>query len=243
MVHERFRALVAVALCAGPWIFVKSYDVATSSNRFARRVRRPLTRWFSAMIESVEQWFRDEILPYERALVQFLRRKWASADDVEDIRHDIYVRVLQAAEQNRPASPRGFLMAVARNVLIDRARRDRIVSMDLLQDMDELNVLIDEVTPERATAGREQLERLSKVFNQLPGRCREVVWMRRVENLPQKEIASRLGIAEATVEKHLVRGIERLASALYGVAWKETQKEKRSVHQNRAFAEGEAADE
>jgi RNA polymerase sigma factor (sigma-70 family) len=191
------------------------------------------------MAASVEEWFREEILPYERALVHFLRRKWTSADDVEDIRHDIYVRVLQAAEQNRPASPRGFLMGVARHVLIDRARRDRIVAIDLLQDMDVLNVLIDEVTPERATAGREQLERLSKLFDQLPGRCREVVWMRRVENLSQKEIASRLGIAEATVEKHLVRGIERLACSLYGAA----QKNEIPAREHRTLAEQGNGDE
>ena len=40
--------------------------------------------------------------------------------------------------------------------------------------------------------------------------------MRRVEDLPQKVIARRLGIAEATVEKHLVRGIRSLADSLYG---------------------------
>jgi RNA polymerase sigma factor (sigma-70 family) len=191
------------------------------------------------MVESVEEWFRDEILPYEWALVHFLQRRWANPDDVEDIRHDIYVRVLQAAEQNRPSSPRAFLMAVARNVLIDRARRDRIVAMDQLQDLDALNVLIDEVTPERATAGREQLERLSKIFDQLPGRCREVVWLRRVENLPQKEIANRLGIAEATVEKHLVRGIERLASALFGAV----QSKKNSTRQHRRLEAQGGADE
>jgi RNA polymerase sigma-70 factor (ECF subfamily) len=42
--------------------------------------------------------------------------------------------------------------------------------------------------------------------------------MRRIEDLPQKEIASRLQIAEATVEKHLVLGIRALAEAFYGDA-------------------------
>jgi RNA polymerase sigma factor (sigma-70 family) len=168
--------------------------------------------------ETLEEWFRSEILPHEAALVRFLARKWTDPQDVQDIRHDIYARVLEAAEQKRPASPRGFLFGVARHLLIDRARRDRIVAIDLLEDMDALNVLIDEVSPERTATGREQVQRLSKLFDRLPGRCREVVWMRRIEDLPQKEIASRLGIAEATVEKHLVRGVSLLADALYGAA-------------------------
>lgn len=168
------------------------------------------------MDDTLEEWFRREILPHEAALVRFLARKWTTRQDVQDLRHDIYVRILEAAARQRPRSPKGFLLSVARHVLIDRVRRDRIVAIDLLEDMDALHVLIDEVSPERTATGREQMQRLSVLFDRLPGRCREVVWMRRIEDLPQKEIARRLGIAEATVEKHLVRGIGLLADALYG---------------------------
>jgi RNA polymerase sigma factor (sigma-70 family) len=48
----------------------------------------------------------------------------------------------------------------------------------------------------------------------LPARCREIVILRRIKNLPQKEIAARLGIAEATVEVQLVRGIKRCGDYL-----------------------------
>jgi RNA polymerase sigma factor (sigma-70 family) len=168
--------------------------------------------------DSLEAWFQREILPCEAALVRFLSRKWARREDVQDIRHDIYIRVLESAEQSRPSQPRAFLFSVARNILIDRARRDRIVSIDLLEDLDALNVLIDNVSPERQASGRQQLQRLSKLFDRMPLRCREVVWMRRVEGLTQKEVAQRLGIADATVEKHLFRGLRLLADALYGGA-------------------------
>ena len=168
--------------------------------------------------DTLEEWFRREILPHEAALVRFLRRKWVNPQDVEDIRHDIYMRVLEAVERERPLSPQGFLLGIARHLLIDRVRRDRIVAIDLLEDLDSLNVLLDEVSPERATLGRQQVDRLSRFFDRLPKRCREVVWMRRIEDLPQKDIARRLGIAEATVEKHLVRGVRLLAEAMFGSA-------------------------
>lgn len=165
-----------------------------------------------------ENWFQREILPHEAALVRFLSRKWVHPNEVQDIRHDIYVRVLEAAERKLPDSPRAFLFGVARKLLVDRVRRERIVAFDLLADVDSLNVLIDELSPERQAAGREQMHRLSTLFRRLPPRCRQVVWMRRIEDLPQKEIARRLGIAEATVEKHLMRGIGLLADALYAGA-------------------------
>jgi RNA polymerase sigma factor (sigma-70 family) len=166
--------------------------------------------------ESLETWFQREILPLEAALVRFLSRKLPNPADVQDIRNDIYIRILEAAEREPPAQPKAFLFSVARNLLVDRARRNRIVAIDLLEDLDSLNVLIEEETPERRESGRQQLQRLSLLIQRLPDRCRDVVWMRRVEDLPQKVIASRLGIAEATVEKHLVRGIRLLADALYG---------------------------
>jgi RNA polymerase sigma-70 factor (ECF subfamily) len=166
--------------------------------------------------DSTEAWFQREILAHEAALVRFLGRKLSNPADVQDIRHDIYVRILEAAERERPSSPKAFLFSVARHILVDRARRRRIVAIDLLANLDALNVLIEEKTPERRETGRQQLQKLATLIQRLPARCRDVVWMRRVEDLPQKVIAQRLGIAEATVEKHLVRGIRMLADALYG---------------------------
>ena len=166
--------------------------------------------------DSVETWFQREILCHEAALVRFLARWLPQPADVQDVRHDIYVRVLEAAERERPRVARAFLFTVARHILIDRSRRNAIVRMDQLEDLDSLNVLIDEVTPERQASDQQQLQRLSRLLQRLPARCRDVVWMRRVENVPQKIIARKLGIAEATVEKHLVRGIRLLADAFHG---------------------------
>jgi RNA polymerase sigma-70 factor (ECF subfamily) len=166
--------------------------------------------------DSVEAWFQREILCHEAALVRFLSRWLPQPADVQDVRHDIYVRVLESAERERPRSARAFLFTVARHMLIDRGRRNAIVRMDQVEDLEALNVLIDEVTPERQASAEQQLQRLSRLLQRLPARCRDVVWMRRVENVPQKIIARRLGIAEATVEKHLVRGIRLLADAFHG---------------------------
>lgn len=168
-------------------------------------------------LATLEDWFCREILPHEPILMRFLARKWTHPHEVQDIRHDIYVRILEAAEKERPTQPKAYMFSIARHILIDRARRNRVVAIDLLEDLDVLNVLVDEKTPERHASGREQLQRLTTLINRLPPRPREVVWMRRIEGLSQKDIAAKLGIAEGTVEKHLVRGIRQLADALFGL--------------------------
>lgn len=181
------------------------------------------------MDQEFKAWFCREVLVHEAALTNFLRRSWLSASDVDDICHDAYIRVMEAAERHRPISPKAFLFSTARNLLVDRARRNQVVPIDLIQDMDALNVLVDEVSPERTTSGLQYLLRLAKAFEKLPDRCRDVVWMRKIENMSQKEIAVNLGMAEATVESYLVRGIRMLTQICYrGEVDEESDPRKRS---------------
>jgi RNA polymerase sigma-70 factor (ECF subfamily) len=62
----------------------------------------------------------------------------------------------------------------------------------------------------------QQLLRLTEAFEKLATRRRQVLWMRKVEDIPQKEIAQKLGIAESTVEAHLVRAMRDLTKLFYG---------------------------
>lgn len=166
------------------------------------------------MPHATDEWFVREILPHEAALMRYLARVWPNPADIQDIRHDAYVRILEAADRYQPTAPKSLLFQIARNLMIDRARRNRIVPIDLLGDLDALNVLVDEVTPERRASIREQLINVTAAVNQLPEKCREVLWLRRVENLTQKEIATQLNVTEGTVEKHMTRAARLLVDLL-----------------------------
>ena len=89
-----------------------------------------------------------------------------------------------------------------------------------MQDFDVLNVLIDEVSPERRVNAHQELRRLAKAFDQLTDRCRDVIWLRRVEGLSQRETAQRLGMQEGAVESQLSRGVQFLAQATFGRSYK-----------------------
>ncbi|HET7126250.1 MAG TPA: sigma-70 family RNA polymerase sigma factor [Lysobacter sp.] len=170
------------------------------------------------MDESVESWFAREILAHEEALVRYLRRCWPHADDVHDLRQETYIRVFEAARRERPHQPKSFLFTTARHLMADRLRRGRIVSIEAVGDFESLNVPMDEAGPERRHDARQSLRRLAEAFDRLPDRCREVVWLRKVEELPQKEVARRLGIAEKTVEKQVAKGARLIADYMFGEA-------------------------
>ena len=164
----------------------------------------------------LDDWFADEILVHEEALLHFLARAWPQRDEVHDLRQEIYVRVYEAAGKALPMQPKAFLFATARHLLTDRIRRGKVVSIEPVGDFERLLVLVDDVSPERWCGGRQVLKRLSDAFDRLPDRCREVVWLRRVEHLSQREVAARLGISEKTVEKHIAKGMRLLAGHFYG---------------------------
>ena len=164
-----------------------------------------------------DTWFVTQILVHEAALMAYLRRCWPQRDEWADLRQEIYVRVYEAAGKAPPEQPRAFLFATARNLLADRLRRTRVVSIETMGDFEALNVLmVDGLSPEHCCGARQVLRRLSDAFDQLPRRCREVVWLRRVEELSQKQVAARLGISEKTVEKHLAKGMRLMAEGFHG---------------------------
>lgn len=168
------------------------------------------------MDESLDAWFKREILVHEAALVRFLNR-WPNRDEVHDLRQEVYIRVYEAAAKARPTtSPKTFLFQTARHLLIDRVRRSRIVSIEGVADLDVLNVLVDDVSPEQRVHARQELNLLARAFARLSPKCREVIWMRRVDQLSQREVASRIGISESSVEKHVIKGTRLLADAVFG---------------------------
>jgi RNA polymerase sigma-70 factor (ECF subfamily) len=162
----------------------------------------------------LDLWFVQEILPLEPVLMQFLRRNWRNESGLTDLCQDIYIRVYEAAKLERPEKPKSFLLTTARNLLADRVRRERIVPIEAVGDVDVLNAAIDEPGPERVVAARDELRVLQEALDQLPKRCREAVYLKQVEGLSRREIALRMGVGEETVKQHLSNGMYALADIL-----------------------------
>lgn len=166
--------------------------------------------------DAVERWFVDEVLPLEPALTRLLRRCWRRADDIPDLRQEIYVNVFESASRDGiPEFTQAWLFRCARNLLINKARRAQVVPFELIADVDELaDPPSDHRTPERLAAASREIELLDAAFEALPPRCRQVMTLRMVDGLSQKEIAARLGIVEGTVERQVTLGIRALAEDL-----------------------------
>ena len=163
----------------------------------------------------VQAWFVREVLPLEAMLIQFLHHNWRNRSDVEDMLQDIYVRVCEAAQKQIPVPTKPFVFTIARNLLIDRLRREQIVPIEVVADLESLGVAKDEPGPDRSLIAREELRRLQVALDHLPPRCREAILLKQVDGLSRREIAARMGIGEGTVKDYVAQGVRTLAGALY----------------------------
>ncbi len=169
---------------------------------------RPLGEAMAAV--HLEAWFVREVLPLEAMLMQFLRHNWRDRSDIEDIRQEIYVRVCEAAETEIPKSAKSFVFATARNLLIDLIRKENVVPIEAVADLDSLGIEIDTPLPDRTIMAKDELRKLQTALDKLPPRHREAVVLGRIEGLSGRQIAQRMGIAETTASQHLKLGMHAL---------------------------------
>jgi len=68
-------------------------------------------------------------------------------------------------------------------VVIDHLRRMKVVSIASVPDLDYLEVVSDDPSPERQVIDRDELHRLAGMIARLPGKVRDVFTLRRVYGL------------------------------------------------------------
>ena len=163
-------------------------------------------------------WF-GQVLVHEPHLRSYLRRLVGDRVDVSDVVQETYARLLALTPVQRAAvrTVRAFLFTTARHVAMDHLRRLPVVSLDALTEFGAPRVVTEgefEPPPDHNLNTRQELELLARVIASLPDKCREVLTLRKIHGLPQKEIAARLGIAEHTVEKHVSYGVRLCAARM-----------------------------
>lgn len=171
----------------------------------------------SAPLPDDARWFAAEVQPHDAALRGWLRTRFPALGEVEDIVRETYARLLQirARDPVRQHAVKPLLFTTARNLALDELRRRQIVPMYALPDDADAALLADDAPGVGETVSRRQeLALLAEAIQALPVRCRQILTLRKIYGLPQKEIARQLGISEHTVEAQVGIGMHRCADYL-----------------------------
>ncbi len=128
---------------------------------------------------------------------------------VDDVVQEAFLRVLRARETGELQAPKAFLFATARNLALDQLRRHAVSRTDSLVDADLSNVLDDHASVADDVARNQERALLTEAVQSLPERCRQVMTLRLVYSLTQREIGERLGISDRTVAAQLAIGTQK----------------------------------
>ncbi|MDB5455787.1 MAG: polymerase subunit sigma-24 [Caulobacter sp.] len=150
------------------------------------------------------RWFLRNILPHEPALRGWLSRSALSGIDPDDVIQEAYTILAELEAVDTILYPRAYLFQVARSVITRHVRRARIVPIHAVDDFEQLD---DAASPEQQVIDRDELRQLARAIAAMPLKTREAFVLRRVDGLPQREIAAQMRISENTVETHISRGI------------------------------------
>lgn len=159
--------------------------------------------------EAEARWFRDEIQAHEPELRAYLRGRFPSLRDIDDLVQETYARILRAREAGRATLTRAYLFVTARNAALDQLRRRKIISVEAVAEFDRLPVVAEAPDAAETASHAQELQLLADAIATLPERCRRVFVLRRYYDLSHKEIAQQLGIAENTVNAQLVTAMLR----------------------------------
>jgi len=172
-----------------------------------------------ADVETVA-WVSAQVIPFEAELRQKLRRVCKDGNELDDLVQEVYYRLLRLPSVDHIRDPRGFLFQMARNIIVDQARRKAIVSFDTMHGLEALTLSDTSPSPERVALARAELKWVLGLIAGLPGRCKQVFKLRKIYGLSQAETAKSLGITENVVEKETLRGLNLISGmvARVGVA-------------------------
>ncbi len=143
----------------------------------------------------------------------FMMRKGSNPEQAEDLVQETMIAVWSKAAMfsTEKGSVSTWIFTIARNLRIDKLRRERAQLYTDLEDFD---------APDMSTGAEEALGRsqednhVVRALAQIPVEQRDLLILSFVEDVPQSEIATRLGIPLGTVKSRMRLGYQRLRKIL-----------------------------
>jgi RNA polymerase sigma-70 factor (ECF subfamily) len=146
-------------------------------------------------------------------LLSWLRRRLGDREQAADIAQDTFVRLLVTRRMPEHGEGRRFLAQIARNLVIDQWRRQRVEQAYL----DTLAALPEQESPSLETRAMvvETLMQIDAMLDAMPAKVREAFLLSQFDGLTYPQIAERLEVSVSSVQKYMLRAIAACYQVLY----------------------------
>lgn len=160
-------------------------------------------------------WLSRHILPHEPALRGQLSR-WRVPDglDADDIIQEAYAKLATLEDVETIRNPKAYFFQIARSVILMHVRRSRVVSIQAVEQIEQLGVASDEPGPDVQVSDRQQLRLLARMIAALPKISQTAMTLRLVHELSHREIGDRLGMTPNAVQKSLAKSLSTFVREL-----------------------------
>ena len=171
------------------------------------------------------QAFEELMRRHERPIYNFILRSCKRPDVAEELVQEVFIRIVRsAADYEQKAKFTTWAYTIARNLCIDRARRQRRgpeLSLDeQVSGQDQGRTFADLLVDEEAHVShmtherRIFIERLHLALQELPDDQREVFLLKEVSGLKFREIADVVGAPVPTVKSRMRYALQTLRGFL-----------------------------
>ena len=161
--------------------------------------------------------FRDLAEEYAGRIFTYARYSLRHQEDAEDVTQEVLVRLWKHRDSIEPASTASWVMRVARNMVIDVARRRQSRTAVFAEgaDVTEMagHVASDEAA-DSAAHRAEIREHVEAALAELNEPYRSIVVMREVQGLAYDEIAAAMNMPLGTIKVYLHRARRQLRESM-----------------------------
>jgi RNA polymerase sigma-70 factor (ECF subfamily) len=155
------------------------------------------------IIEMDEKEFETKAVSLREKAISTCLSCGADLMQAEDVAQDVLLRLWQLRETlDRYHSLEGFVVVMARNILVSMHRKDNNVP---IMSVSPTQLKSNFITPDESLISSQEVAWLNSAMKRLPSTQYAVLHMRQVECLGYDEIASRLGIENSTARSLLSR--------------------------------------
>ena len=152
-------------------------------------------------IATFEDVYRAE---YPRLLRRLTRR--VGPDDARDFAQETFARLHHSGKLPVLDQPGAYLNRIARNMLIDRTRRQQRTGA-ILHSLDEGRDAPTRPEQEWRIEEKDLQRFYRRTVRAMPPKTRRVFVMHRIHRLTYKEITAELGVCVETIEYHMARAL------------------------------------
>ena len=134
------------------------------------------------------------------SLFQFIKTRTHNEESAQDVMQELYLKWQKRPRHQELGNPAGYLMAMAQNLIIERARKQQ---EETGQEEWLASAESTHSTPEQQAINQNLIERMQEALSQLPPDKRDLLWLSRVQGLSNREIAQQKNKSLSWVEKSL----------------------------------------